>query len=1154
MIFQIPSLSALRMLLSSPAIIERASAPAEYVITEDGILHVRAGGRTSANLARELAPYGVGIEKGNELPAGPARTVPCWWQILPLERCEVSATGLATRPVLFELLHSTDVARISTEILRLGNDRQSVARITLPPGERTFLRVDGPPYYAVLQAVDAEDVTAYAECSPGVWTKLGWTHPMAERIVPAAGEMMLLSPPAEWMALSIPEFTDLYDVATIVLPSAAQRTTVAEVERFPVPLRLQHVGGDDPAELWVLRERGIEQLESFVASSDDELLSRLAFAVVEDSDGRSVLVRTRPGCGSPPVLVFEGLALRTYLKLGHLFVPCGMRVHPPLRRDVLQRLLADDPEQISWLEPMDSNLFRTRHVADAAFRPLSDWVEYVLDHDRESLKAWSDSFQFEFDEYVVEDPTPCERSSRGATGGVEQEAAPEQASPQVAETVSPVSQPPALPATSRVSPVQTPVLDMQPVPVIDQTAAATELRALEEEFLHSEGGFDAPTRTSLWSRMARLHALLEAPADSSACWQAAFWMADRPSADDVAEWRRTVMRLADLDPSHPPSARQLLAITGESMPAPSRTLLLAAALMEAEISGAPLPCELKPLVRCLEHHDGLLPIRAAWMGWRSAAALMGGDQLALARARDRLLERLHRQGLSPQLDLPSFLGVSGRRSGPRSQRVRSTLLELATEARHWLARETKTANSGVFKLDPNARTAAYVDLQFAWGLARVGELDSSRALRESARAALADGDAVHHWLLEAFDARIESAGRGQTGNALPDALLTRLETDPLRDLTVGSHRIKGVFLIDQFRRQSGILEPTQTIDAFRWGRSESADPLVRSVAALAAIGDAEQRVATARQHLASVLDPATAAPSRWGAFRGLLDLATHLGSAFASELLPHTIVLLELAPDASQEIAALEKGLAAATHFDQLQFVHPFVERTLSRFERLLTTKRNPQDLAPLASLLGQSTQALRRLGLHDQARELAHRAAEQIAAAEERSEREAQSGQKLKRNPDEPATTVERQIVSLVLLLRFVPSFVHFGESDRIQSLLHRAEAILFPSTPGDGGARPVYRQLLLRTWCEAAAALDVDLAAPRLSRVFRELRGVHRPSSTDTHYSAALLSVIDAVVLAMTREDLVVDPALRSLLDDAEFVVRRRIHDDVRRAGLRH
>src|SRR5262249_26632980 len=64
----------------------------------------------------------------------------------------------------------------------------------------------------------------------------------------------------------------------------------------------------------------------------------------------------------------------------------------------------------------------------------------------------------------------------------------------------------------------------------------------------------------------------------------------------------------------------------------------------------------------LEAHEKLLPVRGVWLAWVSLVKLSRGDVLALARARDRLLERLFHSGLVPDQDLPSFLRYSGVRS------------------------------------------------------------------------------------------------------------------------------------------------------------------------------------------------------------------------------------------------------------------------------------------------------------------------------------------------------------------------------------------------------------------------------------------------------------------------------------------------------------
>ena len=43
-------------------------------------------------------------------------------------------------------------------------------------------------------------------------------------------------------------------------------------------------------------------------------------------------------------------AYKHYLKLPNLFLPVGTRLHPPLRRDQVRKLLADDTSQIVWYE------------------------------------------------------------------------------------------------------------------------------------------------------------------------------------------------------------------------------------------------------------------------------------------------------------------------------------------------------------------------------------------------------------------------------------------------------------------------------------------------------------------------------------------------------------------------------------------------------------------------------------------------------------------------------------------------------------------------------------------------------------------------------------------------------------------------------------
>src|SRR5262249_30085498 len=141
----------------------------------------------------------------------------------------------------------------------------------------------------------------------------------------------------------------------------------------------------------------------------EEDLHRLAFAVGTVGDQTTVVLRARPSKLGPPVV--DGLraeAYRPFAKLPNLYLPAGTTLHPPLRRDKVRELFADDPARVVWLAPAGGRgTFAPQSLPDTAFRPLGDWVDYVLDHDRAALQEWVQSAQFDFEGFVCsEDDKP----------------------------------------------------------------------------------------------------------------------------------------------------------------------------------------------------------------------------------------------------------------------------------------------------------------------------------------------------------------------------------------------------------------------------------------------------------------------------------------------------------------------------------------------------------------------------------------------------------------------------------------------------------------------------------------------------------------------------------------------------------------------------
>src|SRR5207249_4090978 len=102
----------------------------------------------SVSLARasltELRRLGVDTSRTSETAL--VEQVFCWPQLLPLRRGEPVTARPEQTAVLFDV-PVEQLGPVATEILRLGNDRQSFRVLAAAEGstERVLLRVIGPP-------------------------------------------------------------------------------------------------------------------------------------------------------------------------------------------------------------------------------------------------------------------------------------------------------------------------------------------------------------------------------------------------------------------------------------------------------------------------------------------------------------------------------------------------------------------------------------------------------------------------------------------------------------------------------------------------------------------------------------------------------------------------------------------------------------------------------------------------------------------------------------------------------------------------------------------------------------------------------------------------------------------------------------------------
>ena len=1127
-----PSLDGVRLALTSAAVPpEVAVAPAVAVFEPDGSVRVRPARSLPRSARAALRNLGARECRPSEGGDRPGEAVACWAQLLPLTRDTSAAAPGPTTPVVFDL-PGGQVPELVAEILRLGNDRQGLRWLSnagRDGGEaRALLRVVGPPYYALLRALDRDErgggPRAYIERSPRLLVEVGYTHPMLDRLRPPPGQVVLMSPPRLWDFLVEGPFRDIYEALEFRLPAAeVRRRDVPHPARITVPLRLARGGANEAAELWVVRDRAVEQLDDLVRHADDRLIARLAFAVAEAGAAGepTVVIRSRPSKQAPPVLVLDGLEYRSYLRLANLFLPVGMRLHPPLRRDAVARLLASDPARVTWLAPASGGGFVPESLPDESFRPLDQWVDYVLDREHRPLEAWVRSARFDFEPFVCGEgeDDPKGDPKRGRRRDRAGEARPE---PATAVPAAPPS-PPRPRVARRLE-------ELRAVATVEPGEAARRLGEAEGRFLAMEVPLDAEERRPLWREMASLNAALDRGSDAAVCWANALWEAIEPPADWLDAWARAEAKASGWGLGDAQAPERLMT---EPKPSAAAVRALAAGLALAACDpgrtawSPALRSRLDRVQHFLERHEAAVPVRVAWLAWSSLSRLAGGDVLALARARDRVLERLHAQGLSRDLDLPYFLRFTGGESGDRARLARDHLLRLHEPARAWLETGSWTG----------PYTGALADLIFAYGLTGLGDAEAGGQFLASGLGALPKNDPVVSWLGKAFEYRVRQAGEGKAAaGPLPVELMTRLDVMGQSGSAAQQKQAKtDRYKIDRLRKQSRILEPHEKVDPYRhWHRH--LDDVTRELTTVVDLVDRGDLANRMTRLLEVRPEGESAAIVSADVLRTALEVSFRLGEPFARGPFARVLPAVDgLRPRLSRQADLLERAIHVAAHFDQPGHLREYV----GRFEALLADadERSAADLEPL---LGQAFRGLRKLGLRDETDRLLGRMAGLILKG-----RGVGPDGALADAAERTGPGAVRWSRSLRLLLHVAAGWHHLGQPDRARPVLDEARTLLI-----QGDLPPLDQTALAVAYAGSLGQAPPADALPRLAELCGRLERIHDTYTVVSHYSAARLALIETIVLTLASDDFLLGESGRRWLEDDEYFVRRRIHREVRAA----
>ena len=510
-----------------------------------------------------------------------------------------------------------------------------------------------------------------------------------------------------------------------------------------------------------------------------------------------------------------------------------------------------------------------------------------------------------------------------------------------------------------------------------------------------------------------------------------------------------------------------------------------------------------------EKYESYMPVRTTWLMWRAFARMSGDDVLALARARDRLLERLFQQGLVPEHDLPAFLRVAGIRGGDRFRAVRQRIVDMRDTVQKWARDSRQTSVS-----DTQPETQHYIDLIYAYGLARLGAPNEVHDLVESARRHIATPP-LHNWLFRAFEHRINQAlERKPATGQLPAELLDELAgMEPKRAIT-----------INHLRGRSRIIEPTEMIDQYVRYHGHHRDELDKELLELSETTDRHLLA----ERLGTMLKEQRPPEQRTRVVTKALELVPRLGQAVAERVLTYVAPLVKAGSNPTRRGVLLEKALIIAAHFDRRDEAVQFVDQLQQLFTSLSDAKL--ETFQSLESVLGVSMRGMRRFGMRDQMTRLLDVVDELLNHFRDKAQKK-------------PGDAEDHE--TLKLLLHVAAGWFYFNQEDRAWPILNEVREVLLESK-----LAPALRASLACTYCTTLAQAPVEKALGQLEDLFLKLRDIDAEFSTKDYYSRTQLEIVDSFILAVASDDFSLDKSGRKWVDDDEFLIRRRVHADVRAA----
>ena len=408
---------------------------------------------------------------------------------------------------------------------------------------------------------------------------------------------------------------------------------------------------------------------------------------------------------------------------------------------------------------------------------------------------------------------------------------------------------------------------------------------------------------------------------------------------------------------------------------------------------------------------------------------------------------------------------------------------------------------------------------------------------------------TRNFLFKAYKFRIEQvlAGKQATGQ-LNSELIAEIDEVTRKGRTSGTNNpyFMSTFVIGRMREQSRILEPHEKIHPYA-EITKGTDPLSKKLVEITAI---REPIKLAEEIRALQKNDKLGRPVKevqFLALHNLISLSARVGESFAIEMLQQVPTALAFSsPPGTPESVDLpqkqgelmERALFLAGHFDRGELA----KKLINEFSDLIRSKPDEARFKLINVVAGQCLRSLKKLGMRDEMDRFLGKL-----------RTEALRGASLANLKKKYLSKPELWGMVLQTLQNLATGWLTFGLHDQARPLLEEARnELLNPE------AVKLEAKLYVPLSCAyvtACGQCPSDEGLARITELFRKMdpSRVTNTWTTSQFYSRFHLNLVEAVIQAIVSDEYTLGLGGRRWLDDDEYLVRRRIHADMKRERVK-